>query len=251
MPTTQSRPTLGRIQVLKASGVLAEHLREGILSGTYVVGAALPTERHLAETSGLSRASVREALRMLEVEGLLATRPGRGGGSVPQLPGHDALQRAIALFIRGRHIRFGALLEVRGAIEPPLARLAAIHRSEADLAELDAAQAGMEAAFSELPAWTEGNIRWHSAVVLASHNDLLIGFWKAIGPLRYAASGLDEPHNSPAVRSAVIGAHRRVADAIRARDGAAAERRMAHHISAYRQHIEAQTSPDTELATLE
>jgi GntR family transcriptional repressor for pyruvate dehydrogenase complex len=249
MPATRSKLAIGRIQVPKASAILAEHLREGILGGVYAAGEPLPTERDLAETSGLSRASVREALRMLEVEGLVATRPGRSGGSVPQLPGHDALERAIALFIRGQRIRFGALLEVREAIEPPLARLAALNRTVEDVAALEAIQRNLETAFDDVAAWTRNNIDWHTAVVMASHNDLLIAFWKAIGPVRYAASGIDEPHNSPDVREAVLTAHRRVVEAIAAGDAAAAERRMTRHIGAYVQHIRTQASPDIELTS--
>ena len=69
-----------RLTVPKASDVLAAHLRETILRGDLVEGSPLPTERELGERSGLSRPSVREALRILESEGLIQTRPGRGGG---------------------------------------------------------------------------------------------------------------------------------------------------------------------------
>jgi DNA-binding FadR family transcriptional regulator len=231
----------------KASGILADRLREGILDGRYAAGLPLPTERDLAEESGLSRASVREALRVLEVEGLIATSSGRNGGSVPQLPNDAALQRSIGLFIRSRRIRFAELLQVRSAIEPPLARLAAQHRDDRDLATLDSLAEALQAAYDATAEWTRVNIDWHSAVVAASHNDLLIAFWKAIGPIRTAASGLDDVINSPAVRSSVIQAHRRVVEAIRAGDGDAAERRMARHIGAYVQHIATRQSPDTEL----
>src|SRR5690606_27239204 len=70
------------IVVPKASDVLAERLRQMILSGQIQPGHQLPAERELVKETSLSRASVREALRILELEGLIETRRGRGGGSV-------------------------------------------------------------------------------------------------------------------------------------------------------------------------
>ena len=78
--------TVKRLVVPKAPDVLAEHLRETILRGELAEGSPLPTERELGERSGLSRASVREALRILESEGLIQTRPGRNGGASVKQP---------------------------------------------------------------------------------------------------------------------------------------------------------------------
>ena len=72
---------LAAVVVPKASDVLAARLREMILSSGLAEGTPLPTERELVTQSGLSRASVREALRVLETEGLVVTRAGRDGGS--------------------------------------------------------------------------------------------------------------------------------------------------------------------------
>ena len=66
-------PVLGPIHVPKTSDVLAERLRTHILDGTIASGAPLPAERDLVLQTGLSRGSVREALRILQTEGLVAT----------------------------------------------------------------------------------------------------------------------------------------------------------------------------------
>ena len=73
---------LAAVFVPKASDVLAEKLRELILSRALAEGTPLPTERELVAQSGLSRTSVREALRVLETEGLVATKAGRNGGNL-------------------------------------------------------------------------------------------------------------------------------------------------------------------------
>jgi len=75
--------------------------------------------------TGLSRGSVREALRILQTEGLVETRPGRLGGSVACRPGDDALARYVGLFVQGRGISLISLLQTREAIGPVLASLAA------------------------------------------------------------------------------------------------------------------------------
>src|SRR4030095_13443896 len=77
-------PKLGPIHVPKSSEVLASQLRVHILDGTIGDGAALPAERDLVIQTGLSRGSVREALRILHTEGLITTRPGRLGGAAPR-----------------------------------------------------------------------------------------------------------------------------------------------------------------------
>ena len=71
---------LAPIHVPKSTDVLADQLRKQILGGELAPGAPLPTERDLVLQTRLSRGSVREALRILEAEGLVSTRPGRLGG---------------------------------------------------------------------------------------------------------------------------------------------------------------------------
>ncbi len=222
------------VSVPKAADVLAGILREKILNGELHESMDLPNERDLGAQSGLSRASVREALRILEGEGLIATRIGRNGGSVVMRPTSATIERSVAIFIRGQRIRFEAVLETRAVIEPPSARYAALHRTQSDLDEMErchtklvqASQAG------DLPAYMRANLDWHVQVVRASHNELLIAFIVSVSQSIYLATDLDG-FNSASVRNAVIQAHRTVMDAIRAQDGDAAARRMGRHVGAY------------------
>ena len=225
---------LTQLNVPKAADVLAAVLREKILNGELAEGTGLPTERGLGEQSGLSRATVREALRILEGQGLIATRLGRNGGSAVVRPSTAAIERSVDIFIRGQRIRFEAVLEARAAIEPPSARYAALHRTDTDLQDIERCQTALEQASrdGDIPAYVKANLDWHVAVVRASRNELLIAFVSAISPSVHAASDLDglSPVN---VRDEVIRAHRRVMVAIRDGDGEAAARRMARHVDAY------------------
>jgi DNA-binding FadR family transcriptional regulator len=223
---------LSPVFVPKAADVLAEQLREQILRGEIAEGTALPTERDLSVQTGLSRVSVREALRILEVEGLIETRIGRNGGSQVVRPSSSKVERSIGIFIRGQRIRFEAVLEAREAVEPQAARLAALHHTEEDWVALQSAHAQIEASGEDIPHFLAANLAWHMAVVRASANELLIAFASAISQSIYAATDL-EGFNSIEVRHAVHRAHQRVMDAIAARDGDAAARRMGRHVGAY------------------
>lgn len=222
------------VNVPKAADVLAGILREKILGGDLDEGVDLPSERDLGVQSGLSRASVREALRILEGEALISTRIGRNGGSAVVRPSSAAIERSVGIFIRGQGIRLEAVLETRAAIEPPSARFAAMHRTDADLEEIEKCQAKLEQSSKagDIDAYVRANLDWHVQVVRASHNELLIAFITAVSHSVYVATDLDG-FNSVAVRNAVIHAHRRVMDAIEARDGDAAARRMERHVGAY------------------
>ena len=232
------------VSVPKAADVLAGILREKILEGNLQEGADLPNERDLGVQSGLSRASVREALRILEGEGLIATRTGRNGGSAVLRPSSATIERSVGIFIRGQRIRFEAVLETRAAIEPPSARFAALHRTDADIAEMERSHAKLRLASEsgDVAAYVRANLDWHVQVVRASHNELLIAFISAVSQSVYVATDV-EGFNSIDVRNAVIRAHQQVMDAIKAGDGDAAARRMARHVGAYIADIQQTQDP--------
>ncbi|MET9387754.1 FCD domain-containing protein [Streptomyces sp. NPDC002928] len=222
------------LTVPKAADVLAGDLRERILSGGLAEGTALPPERHLAEQTGLSRATVREALRILQVEKLLRIRPGRGGGAFVHRPDRESLASTVQLVIRGQRIRLDALHETREAVEPACAALAAVRRNKDDLAQLDAAHEELvdSGAAGDVPRFLRANIRWHTVVARASGNELLIGFMSALSRSIYSATDIEHFLDDD-IRQVTAQAHARVAQAIREQDEAGAKRRMERHVCAF------------------
>ena len=220
------------VVVPKASDVLAAKLRELILSSGLAEGTPLPTERELVAQSGLSRTSVREALRVLETEGLVQTKAGRNGGSQVRRPGRESISRSFELFVRSHGVRFEALLEAREAIEPAAAGLAAVHRADGDLAEMARLHEALERVGDDISEHVRLNLAWHRAVMRASRNELLIAFFDAIAQSVQAATE-SQALNSAEVRREVVHAHARVLDAIKAQDAEAAFRRMQRHVGAY------------------
>jgi DNA-binding FadR family transcriptional regulator len=236
--SAEDTPALGLIHVPKSCDLLAEKLRVHILDGTIADGASLPAERDLVEQTGLSRGSVREALRILQAEGLVETRPGRLGGSVARRPDDEAMARYVGMFVQGRGISLVSLLQTREAIGPTLASLAAQNRTDEDLAMLLEATRRVEDAFDNAPLYLEENVNWHRAVAVCSHNELLKAFLMSISGLVYKASAI-ENFASEDVRSVVIKAHRRIVEAIGKRDAEAAARRMARHLAALTRQMQA------------
>jgi DNA-binding FadR family transcriptional regulator len=226
---------LAPMQVPKASEVLADHLRENILSGRFPEGTALPTERDMVTQTQTSRTTVREALRILEVQGLVRIRTGRSGGAFVRHPSGDSLANSVSLLIRGRQIRMTALLEAREGVEPVCARLAAKYRTDEDLDRLEAANAAV-AADGPLEDFLQANVDWHVAVAAASHNELLSGFMSALSRAIYASTDNRGFVDDEVRRTAVL-AHARITAAIRDGDMDAALRRMTRHVHSYAQAI--------------
>ena len=127
----------------------------------------------MADT-GLGRATIREALRVLESESLITPRLGRYGGWTVRRPGRDSITRSIDVFIRGTQIHFESLLATREAIEPSCAALAAEHRTDADLEAIERRSARLAECWEDLAEYLLENVRWHLAIVDATHNELLI-----------------------------------------------------------------------------
>jgi GntR family transcriptional repressor for pyruvate dehydrogenase complex len=225
-----------RLSVPKASDVLADELRQRIFSGEFKEGEVLPVERVLSSDTGLSRGTVREALRALELEGLVHTRPGRAGGSFVRRPDTSTFERSLNILVGGQGVHFGALVEAREAIEPAAAGLAAKHRTDADLANLRAAADHMRDTVTQVHLFKEHNVTWHVAVVEATHNEIMQAYvgslWKTI------SRGIDVATlYSPRTLQETLAAHERIFQAIEAGDQTRAYAAMAKHAVAYRDEI--------------
>src|ERR1700686_998847 len=229
---TRSAVVLNAVDVPKASDVLARELRERILSGELVPGTALPAERELVKQTQMSRATVREALRILEVQNLVRVRAGRAGGAFVQRPTTNGMASSVSMLIRGQRIKLADLMETREALEPFCAELAARNRTDEDLAELDRANDAIANPEADLDQFLQANLDWHVGVAVASHNELLTGFMMALSQAIYAGTE-NEAFVDSEVRAVTTNAHRAITTAIRDRDTRAAGRRMRRHVHSY------------------
>ncbi|MEU9504198.1 FCD domain-containing protein [Streptomyces sp. NPDC048196] len=154
----------------------AQRLRDQITGGDWPVGTRLPGETTLAKTLGVGRSTVREALRALAGAGLVQPRQGAGVFVIATEPTEDWPTRL-------RRAAVGDVYEVRAMVEVQAAQLAAIRRTDDDVAALRAALEGRRtAAGSDTAAFVDADIALHAAVVAAAHNPVLIDLFTEFVP---------------------------------------------------------------------
>ncbi len=201
-----------------------DQIRTAILSGALKTGQKLPTEVALAQDFGVSRSTVREALRALVVDGLIEKVPGAGGGSFVRMLDHqafgDELGQDIEKLLRAGVLDAAEPAELRRLVEAVCARLAASRRGAEDLDELAAVVAAEPG--------PEADERFHELIARAAGNRLaaalLRGLYQVTEPVGQLAQSADRKAGAASRRAAIVGA-------IRSGDGDAAASAMAEHLS--------------------
>jgi DNA-binding FadR family transcriptional regulator len=228
---TSARDLLAPVQVAPAYAAVLDRLRRSIALGVVLPGEKLPPERTLAEGLGVSRLTVREALRVLQGEGLIVTKRGGGGGAV--ITSRTVSEAEIRDEVRRTRPQIDEVFDYRLAVETMAARLAAERRTDDDVTEL----VGYQEALLSSPdagAFRQADSGFHLAVADASGNAMLRA---SIEDARAAAfSSLDTRPFEPLRRSSAAG-HGAVVEAIRRRDGETAGRAMGEHLHRARREV--------------
>ncbi len=201
---------------------------EGLLEkGDLRPGDQLPPERALAEQFQVSRASVREALRTLELLGIVETRA--GGGTFVRRAAPDDLARPLtSLISRGHSV--ADVIEFRGLVEPELAALAARRATNDQLAELREILTAQERKVASREPYGEEDARFHELIGQAARNELLTSLlgviWDVLRALR------EQWLQTNARAHASLDGHHRILAALEARDAKTARVAAADHIHA-------------------
>lgn len=125
LPNPDGSSSARKIRLPKASNMLANELRARILEEELPAGTAFPSETELIEAHGLSRATVREALRLLEVDGFISIQRGPHGGITVQHPTVDVVSLDLATLLTLDSARLSSIFEFRRLVEPAAAAAAA------------------------------------------------------------------------------------------------------------------------------
>lgn len=210
-----------------AYAAVVDRVRRALALGVLLPGDRLPSERALADGMGVARVTVREALRILQGEGLLITKRGSGGTTVAASIG------AVRPETGDYQQRLRDVFEWRLAVETMAARLAAQRAGDAGVEQLVRCQAAM-AATSDVHSFRRADSEFHLTVARLSGNDLLR---QSIEDARAAAfSWLDRRNFTPLQESSLHG-HASVLEAIRRHDPDAASEAMGAHIMQARDEV--------------
>jgi DNA-binding FadR family transcriptional regulator len=221
-------------------GHIRDRLGEAIVSGVHAEGSALPPEPALCQALGVSRTVVREAVKSLAAKGLVSIGPKVGTRVRPAEqwnwfdPDVVAWQARVGLtreFLQD-------VQELRRVVEPAAVRLAAERATPADLAELEAAYAGMRAAvLGEGGDYVSSDLRFHQTLLRAAHNRMMVQMSRALGALLRTSFELSTAQPGRAAESLPL--HRAILDAVVAGRPDRAERASLALIDSARDDIEA------------
>ena len=216
------------------TGTLIGVFKRLIGEGSLVPGGRLPAERELAESFGVSRSSLRQALKVLEIMGVISQRVGDGTYLNTAAP--SVLAEPLEFLILLDGISFHELMEARLIVEPELAARAAARATPEDIAELQQAMAAMEASGEDHDRFVECDLLFHQTIFRVAGNRVCSLMFsvvhQSLEQLIHLTSQLVEPEHT-------LHLHKRVFAAIKRHDAAEARRRMAAHLEDARDLLKA------------
>ena len=201
-------------------------IKDMISDGRLGPGARLPSERTLSEALGVSRPSVREAIRSLVAMHILEAR--HGSGTYVSSLSLDELLRPLQFAVTLADSGIRDLFDVRALIEPGAAALAAQRATDEELAEIERTATTSTAPELNQEQRGEADIEWHDLIVRCSHNGLLINVAQSISLLSVESRAITV--RIPGVLDQAVEDHDRIAKAICSRKPAAAQKAMHGHL---------------------
>jgi GntR family transcriptional regulator, transcriptional repressor for pyruvate dehydrogenase complex len=222
-------------QAIPAYRSVARSISEKILNGTLPVGSQLPSESALAQTLGINRSTVREAIRALEESGMLRRRPG-GKRLFVSAPRHSEVANRMKAAMVLQEMSFLELWEAMLCIEPAVTAAAAARITEVELNQLEENVDRTRHAVTHAKDFVALDFEFHTILSKASRNRTLQLCREPIGQVFYPAFlRLVLRLN---VGERLVVAHRQVLDGLRARDVSHAREWMEKHIIDFRRGYE-------------
>lgn len=233
-----------------AASQVVEQLRAAIVDGHLRTGDRLPSEHQLAHDFGVSRGTVREAIRTLAASNLVTSSRGAGGGTFVTTPQAGELAEQIGeqivLWFRAGNISLGEVHHARHVLETECVRLAAVNRTEDDLSAIrQPVEVSRDPALGE-DEWLATDVDFHTAVSKAAKNSIL--------ELAMTAVHLVRPRTNRLLlkeleRNLIADQHWAIYEAIRDRDPAAAAGAFEEHFT-YLNEKQERALADTDAETV-
>ena len=198
-------------------------IREGVLKP----GERLPSERLLAEQLQVGRSSVREAIRSLELRGLVVSK--RGSGTFIATDDLGSMVSLIASTLDGGSESLKDIFEMRHLLEPQIAAVAAQRATQAEIEDLSGILSDQDRQISDGGSGVDADTAFHFALASATHNSALVKVVSAVEDILHQSR--DQSMQAPGRASRSLASHRRILQMVRAGDGDGARRAMEHHLT--------------------
>lgn len=218
---------------------IAEVIRSMLQTGVYQVGDRLPPERNFAEQLGVGRSVIREALLMLEIEGVVAVRKGSGVYVLP-------VQTCRTPAPQANNYGPFEILQARQLLESNIAEFAASQVTPADIQKMRAALEA-EKRDLEIDGSEDGDMHFHAAIAEATHNNLLIELWRQAWTCRQDNPMWQQLHEriaSHEYRREWLNDHQSILAAMQKKDPATAKLAMWKHLENVKQRLMALSDVD-------
>ena len=229
IPSPAQPGLFSRVSVGRISEIIVEQIRLLMRQGQLKPGDRLPPERDLCERFGVSRVTVREALRMLESSGLVEIRVGARGGAFVTAPSSDRVGEGLADLLTLSVISAADVTEVRMMLEAGIVPLVCERATEEDLAALDEICRRSEAALASGDYTMTMSLEFHIRVAQATHNPAIAVLVESFsGPILMS---LQQAHEAaPEMGERGTREHEEFIAAVRRRDVDTASRIMREHL---------------------
>lgn len=225
------------VQPVKAYERIVEQIEEAIFSASLKPGDRLPSERELMAQLSVSRSTVREALRVLESNGLVRSRPGDPNGPEVQAFSGATLGKSMTRLLRTDELSLANVVQYRMLLDGSAAFLAAKLADADQLAVIEATHAEMAqaAAAGDYELFSETDVAFHEAIAQASGNPLIAVCMQAVRGvvIELIASKIVQSKDRKLLMKRSLQHHDELLDALRARDGHRAERMARVHLVEY------------------
>jgi GntR family transcriptional repressor for pyruvate dehydrogenase complex len=222
----------------KVAEALAQEIVHEIVSRKLAPGTLLPSEAQMLEDYGVGRGSLREALRILEVHGLITMKPGRNGGPMVIEARTRDYGRMSTLFFHLAGMTFQQLVDARLVMEPMMARLAAERRGQELEGQVPDAR---KIAVEDDDTYFDATQDFHKTVASMSGNPVLNLISMSLEDIFHdQVSGLLFPKSK---RREVLATHQEIATAISEGRAEDAERLMRQHMQNYADYVRKRNGP--------
>lgn len=226
-----------RVRPVRTHEQVLAQIQTKILGGELRAGEKLPSERELVEALGVSRTSVREALRILEALGIVDahTGSGRDAGSVVTGRSTAALGNLLRLHMAVTQIDLADLVEIRCQLEQNAAASAAAHATDEEIAHLRELIESMRTENVEEEQFNELDTEFHVSIARSSRNTLAADLMQALRDAVQSemTAAFDRLPDWQLVTSSLIAEHEDIVDAIENGDGDHASSLIYEHITGF------------------